>query len=89
MSGMPLSAQKSSLSTTSAGCVRGITGSPYWMKYGLERSPPAPPRSSQAIRHITSRSPAPAAVMTSGFVVLLAIARKLSRYAAYAGTSLG
>jgi len=79
---MPQSAQKSSLSSTSGACCRGLTGSPYWMKYGLARNSSAPPRSSEAIFHMTSRSSTPAAVMTIGLVVLLTIWRKLSRYEA-------
>ena len=76
---MPQSAQKRSLSRTSGACCSGLTGSPYWMKYGLARSSSAPPRSSQAIFHMTSRSSTPAAVMTIGLVVLLTMARKHSR----------
>ena len=76
---MPLSAQKSSLSSTSGACCSGLTGSPYWMKYGLARSSSSPPRKAAAIFCMTSRSSTPAAVMTIGLVVLLTMARKHSR----------
>ncbi len=49
------------------------------MKYGLARSSSAPPRSALAIAHMTSRSPASSEVMTIGLVVLVTMARKLSR----------
>ncbi len=76
---MPLSAQNSSLAMLSTGWLSGLTGSRYMVKYGLARNSSSPPRSSQATRHITSRSPACSEVITMGLVVLLAMARKLSR----------
>ena len=76
---MPQSAQKSSFSMLSTGCESGLTGSRYMVKYGLARSSSAPPRSSQAISHNTLRSPAFSAVITIGLVVLVTMARKLSR----------
>ena len=80
---MPQSAQKSSLSSTSGACCSGLTGSPYWMKYGFSRSSlGAAAEARTAIFHMTSRSSTPAAVMTIGLVVLLTMARKHSRYEA-------
>ena len=76
---MPLSAQKSSLSSTSGACCSGLTGSPYWMKYGFSRSSSSPPRNAAAICCMTARSSTPAAVMTIGLAVLLTITRKHSR----------
>ena len=76
---MPQSAQKSSFSMLSTGCESGLTGSRYIVKYGLARSSSLPPRSSPAISQKTLRSAAFSAVITSGLVVLVTIARKLSR----------
>ncbi len=68
MDGTPLSAQKSSLSTVSNGCLSGVTGWLYMTKYGLSRSACSPPRTSQAIRHMGSTVSTPPAVITSGLV---------------------
>ena len=72
---MPWSAQKSSLSTVSNGCFRGLTGWLYMMKYGFCRSASAPPRTAQAIFHMGSTVSTPPAVITSGFVVAGIMAR--------------
>ena len=86
---MPASAHNRSLSIASSMCRRGLTDSPYTMKYGFAASSSAPPRSSHAIRHMTSRSSRSSAVTTMGLVVLFTMARKLCRKASAGRRSLG
>ena len=73
----------------STGWLSGLTGSRYMVKYGLAASSSGPPRSASAISHITARSPACSEVMTIGLVVLVTMARKLSRYERCGSMSLG
>ncbi len=87
--GMPLSAQKRSLASASAGCRSALVGSPYMMKYGLARSSASPPRSSPAICHIAARSRSFSATTTGGFVVFITMARKLSSSATCGSRSPG
>ena len=87
--GTPLSAQKRSLSTVSKGCLSGLTGWLYMMKYGLSRSACSPPRTSQAIRHMGSTVSTPPAVMTSGLVVAAIMARNCLGYASPASMPSG
>ena len=86
---MPRSAHRMSLSTASTGCLRALVGSPYSTKYGLAASSSAPPRSASAMSAITARSPAFSATTTSGLVVLVTIARKLSSSARWGSPSPG
>jgi hypothetical protein len=87
--GMPWSAQNSSLSTVSKGCLSGVTGWLYMTKYGLARSSSAPPRTSQAMRHMGSTVSTPPAVMTSGLVVLLIMMLNCFGYASPASMPSG
>ena len=89
MDGTPLSAQKSSLSTVSNGCLSGVTGWLYMMKYGFSRSACSPPRTSQAMRHMGSTVSTPPAVITSGLVVAGIMARNWRGYASPASMPSG
>ena len=86
---MPRSAQKSSLSTVSNGCLSGLTGWLYMTKYGFWRSASAPPRTAQAIFHIGSTVSTPPAVITSGLVVAAIMARNWRGYASPASMPSG